>query len=78
VGAIYEGHGGTKDRGAAYRFVWSGTAWAQDTKLTASDTADGDWFGNVVAIRSSTIVVGAPKNDQAGLDAGAVYIYDIQ
>ena len=34
-------------------------------KLTASDAAAGDWFGNSVAISGDTVVVGANHDDNA-------------
>ncbi len=44
-------------------------------KLTSSDAAADDWFGNV-AINGNTIVVGARQDDNAtGVDAGAAYVY---
>jgi hypothetical protein len=56
--------------GAAYVFFqgtspWS--AWSQQAELTASDAASGDLFGSSVAVRSPTVVVGAPgKNSNTG------------
>ncbi|MFN0130057.1 MAG: choice-of-anchor D domain-containing protein, partial [Verrucomicrobiales bacterium] len=54
--------------GAAYVFVRSGTTWAQQAYLKASDTepADhdgGDGFGFSVAVSGDTVVVGAPGED---------------
>ena len=65
------------DRGAVYVFTVSGTTWSEQQKLTASDTADEDYFGKSVAISGDTIVVGAEEEDEAGTDAGAVYIYTL-
>ncbi len=42
------------------------TGWAQKAKITASDGATGDNFGNSVAASGSTAVVGAErKNSEA-------------
>lgn len=61
--------------GAAYVFVRSGTIWKQQAKLTASDGASGDLFGNSVSISGSTAVVGAEhKNSPTGA-AGAAYVF---
>ncbi len=53
--------------GAAYVFERSGTAWAQQAYLKASDTAAGDRFGEAVSLSGSTAVVGAyTKGNQTG------------
>ena len=45
-------------------------------KLTASDAAAGDKFGNSVAIAGDTIVVGAKRKDETNFGAhGAAYVY---
>jgi hypothetical protein len=36
----------------------------------------GDFFGYELALHSSTLVVGAPFNDEAGSEAGAAYVFD--
>ena len=47
--------------GSAYVFLRdSGGTWNQMLKLTASDGAPGDAFGNSVALSSLTLIVGAP------------------
>ena len=38
------------------------SAVTNDTKLTASDAAAGDQFGNSVSISGDTVIVGAPRN----------------
>ena len=49
---------------------------AQEAKLTASDAAAGDEFGNSVAINGETAVVGAPDDDTAaGNNAGSAYVF---
>ncbi|MCI5162436.1 MAG: hypothetical protein D3917_10565 [Candidatus Electrothrix sp. AX5] len=65
---------GGPDSGAAYVFTRSGTSWAQQTKLTADDKADGDWFGNAVTVSGDTAMVGAFHADSDGL-SGAVYVF---
>ncbi|HEY6802349.1 MAG TPA: Calx-beta domain-containing protein [Pyrinomonadaceae bacterium] len=62
--------------GSAYVFVRSGTTWTQQQKLTASDAAADQEFGNAVAINGDTVFVGEHFADLPGnSDAGAVYIY---
>ena len=52
------------------------TATAQGVKITASDAAPNDNFGNSVAISGNRIIVGAFQDDDGAEDAGSVYIYD--
>jgi hypothetical protein len=65
--------------GAAYVFLRSGTTWAQQARLLASDPTANDNFGNAVAISASTIVVGAfnwdRKTPSALTDCGAAYVF---
>lgn len=61
--------------GAAYIFVRSGTAWTQQAKLTASDAAMGDMFGNSVAVSGDTAVVGSIGTQGAGWGGGAAYVF---
>ncbi|MGQ0620177.1 MAG: Calx-beta domain-containing protein [Panacagrimonas sp.] len=69
---------GRVDQGSAYVFLRSGSIWTQQTKLVASDGAASDGFGIAVAASGETLVIGAPRDDNAsGGDAGAAYIYRI-
>lgn len=61
--------------GAAYIFERSGSLWLQRAKLVADDAKAGDLFGNAVAISGETAIVGAPGVDDAGPEAGAVYVF---
>ena len=47
----------------------------QETKLTASDAAAGDWFGYSVSISGDSALVGAVGNADAGRDSGSAYIF---
>ena len=71
VGALQNGNIGA---GAAYVFALSGTIWSQQQKLTASDTAPGDWFSRSVAISNDTVLVGAPLKNSGD---GAAYAFII-
>lgn len=51
-------------------------AWGQTARLTASDGAMGDLFGEAVAISGDTIVVGAWHHDGVGADSGAAYVFE--
>ncbi|HKQ74877.1 MAG TPA: FG-GAP repeat protein [Blastocatellia bacterium] len=69
------GGGGPENQGAAYVFVRSGTAWNQQTILTASDGAAFDYFGSSVAIDGNTAVIGAPGATGPNGNQGAVYVF---
>jgi hypothetical protein len=76
VGA-WEEDTGAGNAGAAYIFVRSGSTWAEQAKIQASDKEATDWFGYSVSISGdgNTAIVGAYKEDTGGADAGAAYIF---
>ncbi len=45
------------------------------TKLSASDGAAGDEFGQSVAISGDTKLVGASEDDDNGTDSGSAYLF---
>jgi len=66
------------ESGSAYVFVRNqGGAdnWGQVTKLTASDGAGYDYFGDSVAVAGDTIVVGAWGDDDKGDRSGSAYVF---
>ena len=73
VGARQDDDNGTNS-GAAYIFDLDGTQLA---KITASDGAASDSFGQSVAIGSGRIVVGAHLNDDIPNNSGSAYIFDL-
>ena len=78
VGADGDDDGGSQ-AGAAYIYARNqgGTDnWGQVAKLTASDAAAGDYFGNSVAISGDYVVVGARYEMGAGSNYGAAYVFD--
>jgi|GEM_PF-2287253 len=70
--AIIGASGKSSNAGTVYVFTRNGNTWTQQAKLTASDTAAGDFFGISVAISVNTIIVGAHNKNSA---AGAVYVF---
>ena len=60
---------------SCYVFKRSGTSWAQEARLLASDGATIDNFGNSVSISGDYAVVGGRFDDDNGTDAGSAYIY---
>lgn len=49
--------------------------WVQQAKLTASDGAPDDFFGNAVATDGDTALVGARLDDDNGMDSGSAYVF---
>jgi hypothetical protein len=60
--------------GSAY--VYDVTTGNQVAKLTASDGATFDHFGESVSISGNTAIVGAYLDDDAGNDSGSAYLFD--
>lgn len=61
--------------GSAY--IFDANTGAQLYKLTASDAAQGDFFGAGVAILDDTVVIGAYGDDNGSdVVAGALYVFD--
>ncbi|MCF6193372.1 MAG: FG-GAP repeat protein, partial [Kangiellaceae bacterium] len=73
--------------GAVYVFARSGSNWAQQAYIKASNTEEFDTFGDSVALDGDTLVVGARNEDSnsTGIggdesnndadDSGAVYVF---
>jgi len=51
--------------------------WIPLCQLVPAEAAAGNRFGSAVAIDGSTVVVGAYHDDRDGLNAGAVWVFDI-
>ncbi len=76
IGAGGKSIGGNGNQGAVYVFARTGTTWSQEARLTASDGATSDFFGDAVALSSSVVVVGAFGDDVAtNIDQGSVYVF---
>jgi len=76
VGVEYDDHGGGNAAGSAVVFFRSDEEWTEQAFLTAPDAADGDHFGNSVAVEGDTVVVGSKwDNHQAGAAAGSAWIF---
>jgi carbonic anhydrase/acetyltransferase-like protein (isoleucine patch superfamily) len=61
--------------GSAYVFVRSGSSWAQQAKLTASDGVSTDQFGISVSVDGDTAVIGTRYDDDKGADSGSTYVF---
>jgi hypothetical protein len=76
VGSPYD----NSSTGSAYIFE-KGSSWSsmtETTKLTASNGAGGDYFGDSVSIsdNGSTVLVGAYRSDSPSTDQGSGYIFE--
>ena len=61
--------------GSAYAFRYDGVEWIPDGVLVGSATEEGDSFGRSVATNGADIFVGAPRDDDAGDNAGSAYVF---
>jgi len=61
--------------GSAYVFVRNAGVWTEQQKLTASDAAEGDWFGSSVAVDGDTAIIGAERADDNGTNSGSAYVF---
>ena len=73
--AVIGAPGDASTQGAVYVFKRDGFNWNEVTKIVASDGEVGDAFGFSVDATSNSIVIGAPNDDDDGINAGAVYVY---
>jgi hypothetical protein len=76
VGSPHATVGTNQVQGAVYVFTQSNGAWTQTQKLTASDGAANDSFGQSVAMSDSTALIGAYNATVNGHSGqGAAYIF---
>jgi trimeric autotransporter adhesin len=78
IGAPAETINGNVAQGAAYIFVAPPTGWvskASTAKLTASDGAEYDGFGEAVSINGDTIAIGATDATVNDVNEGAAYLF---
>jgi hypothetical protein len=71
VGAYLDDDNGSSS-GSAYILKRDGTNWSEEAKLTASDGAGSDRFGNSVSIGNGYIIVGAYGDDSF---KGSAYMF---
>jgi hypothetical protein len=67
--------GSAEDAGSATVFRRVGYHFRAESELSADDAMAGDMFGSAVAIAGRLAVVGAPRDDEAGLDSGSAYVF---
>ena len=76
-----------KDSGAVYVFTRTGSTWAQQAYIKASNAGEEDNFGHAVALEGNTLAVGAwgedssavgidgDQTDNSARNSGAVYVF---
>ncbi len=76
VGAAFADVGANTNQGEAYVYLRSGTTWAEQQILTASDAAAQDSFGYSVSISDEILIVGAFGDDiGANVNQGSTYVF---
>jgi hypothetical protein len=63
--------------GSAYVFVRGASTWTQAQKLTASDGAASDNFGQSISISADHAIIGAPFKDAEALHSGSAYVFEL-
>ena len=61
--------------GAAYVFVNQGGSWVEEVKLTASDMAIDDVFGEAVSLQRNNALIGAPCDSHTVFVAGSAHVF---
>jgi hypothetical protein len=76
IGA-YSDDAGTTNAGSVYvyRYDYATDSFLLEQNIISNDQGTSDYFGRSVSNVHSYIVVGADADDEAGLDAGAAYIF---
>ncbi len=75
VGAPGATVGAVESAGLVEIHTLAGGVYGYTATLTAPTPAEGERFGTAVALSGSWLAVGAPFDDGAGEDAGAVHVY---
>ncbi len=75
VGSVFA-DGESPDAGAAYVFRRDAQGrWAQEARLIAPGGEQDDRFGQSVALRGETLIVGAPQATGPAYQSGAAFVY---
>ena len=78
VGAAWHDHdGGVRNEGEVhlYTFDDDSVSWSLEATLQAPDAGENDRFGSSLVLQDDLLVVGVAADDDAGIDAGAVWVY---
>ncbi len=61
--------------GSMYLLEPDGVGGYTQSRVTAPDVPDNDFFGQSVAVAGSTLAGGAPNDDDGGTNSGAAYVF---
>jgi len=75
--AAFIGAPGRDASGAVFVYEFDEGVWMLVDMLTAADAEAQDVFGASVALSGDRLVVGATREDEAGTDAGAAYVFEL-
>jgi hypothetical protein len=73
--AVIGAWGDDAGMGSAYVFTRTAGVWTEQAKLTASDMAAGDTFGESVSVSGDTALIGADADDDGGSASGSAYVF---
>ena len=76
IGADHEING-ARGEGDVYIYRKAGIQWALHQVLEAPDASAKNHFGLTVVLGDERMLIGAPLDDQAGQNAGALYVYEL-
>jgi hypothetical protein len=74
IGALGDDDMGSNS-GSAYVFTRTGTTWTQTQKMIALDGQAGDNFGYYTFLSGDTALIGAPNDDDNGVNSGSAYMF---
>lgn len=78
LGASFGDSATAADSGAAYIFEFNGTSWVESEKITQTDPAAQDRFGEWVGFNQGSLAVAARHDDDNGTDSGSVYVFELE
>jgi len=64
------------ESGVAYVYRYNGSAWGLEQTIENPDPGTSDWFAFDVAVDGDQLLIGAPRDDTDGVDAGLAYLYE--
>lgn len=73
--AVIGSPGNVNNTGAAYIFQFNGSAWIENTKLSASDGEELDFFAGDLSFVDNKLLISADGDDDQGQNSGAAYLF---
>ncbi len=77
VSAYFGSVSGVSESGSAYVIQNVGMPSEYFTELTYDDPTSGDYFGYSASLSGDTLVVGANRDDDDGIDSGSAYVFTL-